>query len=179
MLLGNTLPWACVPVRISMHPVLKRILIHGALTAVMLALIGLVFVRLGDMWMAGRVDSAGTPAASTPDVDMIRIRVPLMMAFWGFVFVAVGELIRWRLFGKQPAKTTEPPPDDAEKLLNELLTQAESKMALEQETQKKETGDRSQESAGAPQVAHIQNQEPGDQQRGPESEPQRPGQPQA
>jgi hypothetical protein len=55
-----------------------------------------------------------------------------MMAFWGFLFVAVTELVLHRLRGPVPVKpAAATPPDDAEKLLNELLAQAEAKMAAE------------------------------------------------
>ena len=69
--------------------------------------------------------------------DAPTVNVPMMMAFWGFVFVAVCEVVRWRLRrGIQPvAKTAEAQPDDVEKLLNELLLQAESKRAMEQRSE--------------------------------------------
>jgi hypothetical protein len=73
-----------------------------------------------------------------------------MMAFWGFVFVAACEAVRWRLWGEKPAaaKAPEQQPDDVERLLNELLEQAESKRAAE-----REQGAGSQEAAGNPQEA--------------------------
>jgi hypothetical protein len=116
-----------------MHPVLKRILINGGLTAALLALMGLLFARMATIWAGGTPTRPGAVETGTVH-DSIHANVPLMMAFWGFVFVAVGELIRWRLGGKKPVpvKTAESHSDEAEKLLNELLAQAESKMAAEQ-----------------------------------------------
>ena len=131
-----------------MNPVVKRILVHGGATAVILAVIGFVFTQLAGVWLAG----AGRPnsaEANPPLTESLRYRVPLMMAFWGFVFVAVTELILYRMRGSVPVKTAvAPPPDDAEKLLNELLAQAEAKMAAEQRSQ--ETGDRGQEAEKKP-----------------------------
>jgi hypothetical protein len=113
-----------------MHPVVKRILINGGLTAVVLGGLGFLFSQFAGMWATSEVK----PGGENPNAiltESIRVKVPLMMAFWGFVFVVVAELLKWRLRGKPAvAKVTEPQPD-AEKLLNELLAQAESKMALE------------------------------------------------
>jgi len=121
-----------------MNPVVKRILVHGGATAVILAVIGFVFTQLAGVWLAG----TGRPSSSeaNPPLDeSLRYRVPLMMAFWGFVFVAVTELILYRMRGSVPVKTAvAPPPDDAEKLLNELLAQAEAKMAAEAASKKAE-----------------------------------------
>ncbi len=122
-----------------MHPVLKRVLLNGGATAVVLACVGLLFAQLAVMWVAG----SGQPIPSDLDPQVgpaVRYRVPLMMAFWGFVFVAVSEVVLYRFRRRPPVKPVEPPVDDAEKLLNELLAQAESKMALEAEIQKARDG---------------------------------------
>ena len=132
-----------------MNPVLKRILLHGGLTAGLLALVGLLFAEMAGMWMG---TGAGPPAPTdlNPPVgparmssarsrtsafslsqSPIRYRVPLMMAFWGFAFVAVCELVLSRFRKRAAVKPAEPPPDDAETLLNELLAQAEAKTAAE------------------------------------------------
>lgn len=117
-----------------MHPVLKRILLHGGLTAGVLALVGVMFAELAGIWLTGNA----TPTTSEQVGASLRYRVPLMMAFWGFVFVLVCELVVWKVRGSKPVKPAAPPPDDTEKLLNELLAQAEAKMALDAESQKAE-----------------------------------------
>jgi hypothetical protein len=141
-----------------MNPVVKRILVHGGATAFILAVVGFVFTELAGIWLnsPGRTG----PAEANPSVsESLRYRVPLMMAFWGFVFVAVTELVLSRLRGPVPVKAaTAPPPDDAEKLLNELLAQAEAKMAAEaaskaegqmpMEGEKKPEAEQSRPSAG-------------------------------
>src|ERR1700712_1052387 len=104
-----------------MNPVLKRILLHGGMTAGLLALVGLGFAEIAKMWMG---DAAGAGPA-------LRYRVPLMMAFWGFMFVAVCELVLSRIRKNAPVKPPEPPQDDAEKLLNQLLAEVEAKAAAE------------------------------------------------
>ncbi len=134
-----------------MHPVLRRILLHGGLTAGALALIGMMFAELAGLWLTG----SATRSSADPDEEIntsLRSRVPLTMALWGFGFVAVSELVIWRVRGNRPATSqqtgpqTEQSQDEAEKLLNELLTQAETKMALEAESQKAEGGEQAAES---------------------------------
>lgn len=135
-----------------MNPVLKRILVHGGATAAILAVVGFVFTQLAGVWLSGS-GRAGTGEANPSVGESLRYRVPLMMAFWGFLFVAVTELVLSRLRGPvKPASAA--PPDDAEKLLNELLAQAEAKMAAEAaakaEGQKPE--DRGQEAEKKPEA---------------------------
>jgi len=123
-----------------MNPVLRRILLHGGLTAGLLAVVGLLFAEMAGMWVGTGATTTPASAELNPAVGpAIRYRVPLMMAFWGFVFVAAGELVLSRFRRPAPPKPAEPP-DETEKLLNELLAQAESKMALEAEQQKTEGG---------------------------------------
>lgn len=115
-----------------MSPLAKRILIQGTLTAVVLALIGLALAELATMWATG---SAGRPNSSDLNPappDSLRYRVPLTLAAAGFVFVAVGEWLAARVRARKAAANPAPAqPDDAEKLLNELLAQAEAKSAAE------------------------------------------------
>lgn len=120
-----------------MNPVVKRILVNGGATAVILGVIGFAFTEMAGMWTPApaRPGSAGT---NPPVSESLRYRVPLMMAFWGFVFVAVTEVVLSRVRKPAPPKPADTTQDDAEKLLNELLAQAESKMALEAESQKAE-----------------------------------------
>ena len=123
-----------------MHPVLKRVLLNGAFTAGILALVGLLFAQLAGMWVAGSA-RPGTTDINPPLNDSLRYRVPLTMAAAGFLFVLFGELAMFAIRGeKKPlTKTAERPQDEAEKLLNELLAQAEARMASEAETQKAES----------------------------------------
>src|SRR5687767_219600 len=120
-----------------MHPVLKRILLNGAFTAAILALVGVLFAELAGMWVVGSA-RPGAPNLNPPLEASLRYRVPLTMAGAGFLFVALSELLLWAVRGeKKPlTKSAEVQPDEAEKLLNELLAQAEAKMASEAETQR-------------------------------------------
>ena len=119
--------------RAGMHPVLRRVLLHGGLTALILAVIGVALAELANLWLSGRAAPAADPTADQQIGTVLRARVPLMLAAWGFLFVLVGEIIIWRVRGSRPAapKPPENPQDDAERLLNELLAQAEAKMAAE------------------------------------------------
>ena len=124
-----------------MERVLKRIALHGILTALALGLMGMLFTRLASFWIASAAPPRGTPAesgaAATNPVDAtIRSRVPLTMAAFGFAFVAVSELLVFAIRGekpvvKQPRTVAE---DPAEKLLEELLSQADIALAKEKET---------------------------------------------
>ena len=127
-----------------MERVLKRIALHGFLTALVLGAIGAVFSQLAAMWLASsapvRVGPVDSPAAPAPDpVDRaIRFRVPLTMAAWGFAFVAVSELLVFAIRGeKKPAPPPPPKDDAAERLLEELLLQADIALAKEKEEKEK------------------------------------------
>lgn len=127
-----------------MHPVVKRVLVHGAFTAGVLALIGVLFAELAGIWAAGNAGRANASDLNPPLDPALQYRIPLTLAGAGFLFVAACELVGWYVRGGKPAavKPAEPQPDDAEKLLNELLAQAEAKMALEAESRKADSGDR-------------------------------------
>lgn len=113
-----------------MHPVLRRVLLHGGLTAGVLALIGAAFAELASVWLAGNAPRNPDPVADAQVTAALRARVPLTLAAWGFLFVLVAELVVWRVRGSRPAaKPPDSTPDETEKLLNELLAQAESKLA--------------------------------------------------
>ncbi|AWM36816.1 hypothetical protein GobsT_53200 [Gemmata obscuriglobus] len=116
-----------------MHPVLRRVLLHGGLTALILAVMGAMLAELATLWLSGHATRSADPVAEQQVGTALRTRVPLMLAAWGFAFVLVGELVIWRIRGSRPAapKPSENPQNDAEKLLNELLAQAESRMAAE------------------------------------------------
>ena len=122
-----------------MNELLRRIAIHGGLTAILVGIIGVV---LGDMAASSVLTptSSRTPAARSAEevaaleksAESLRKTVPLAMAIWGFGFVALYEVVRHVMRGKKAlAEPTAPPqPDEAEKLLEELLSQAEAKSAL-------------------------------------------------
>lgn len=134
-----------------MRPVLRRIAIHGAVTALILGLVGVGFAELASIWMAGSPgDRAATGApvegagADDPVVSSVRTRLPVFMAAWGFGFVAVGEFVLhwWR--SRKPAAPPAPPrPDETEKLLEELLAKVESASRQESGVGGQESGGRS------------------------------------
>jgi hypothetical protein len=121
-----------------MNELLRRIAIHGGLTALILGVIGVV---LADMAASSITTPTGarTPAAQSAEetavveksAESLRTTIPLAMAVWGFGFVLLYEVIRHLLCGKKTLVPIEPPePDSTEKLLEELLSQAEAKSAL-------------------------------------------------
>jgi hypothetical protein len=133
-----------------MHPVLKRILVQGALTAGVLALLGVMFVELASLWALAHAGPRTSAALNPPLPPELRYRVPLTLAAGGLLFVAAGELIghALRRNAPPPAVVTRPAethPDDVEKLLNDLLAQAEAKMAREQSSPELAAGDRQSE----------------------------------
>ena len=115
-----------------MRRVFKRIALNGLLTALILGLVGTCYAELAGLWLTG----AGTRSAPDPSMqDALRTRVPLTMAAWGFLFIAVTEfgLYLWRGEPKDRVKKdAAAQPDEAELLLEELLQQAEAKTAREQ-----------------------------------------------
>ena len=129
-----------------MRDVLRRIAIHGGLTALFLGMLGFMFAELASIWLSGSPGvrmGTGEPIASTDTEGAVssslRSRVPFLMAVWGFVFIAIAELVVhwWRARREPPA--APPQPDEAEKLLEELLSQVESKAANPQEPNAAET----------------------------------------
>jgi hypothetical protein len=118
-----------------MRPVLRRVAVHGALTAFVLGVVGLMLAELATIWLAGSAGTrtaTGAPVAADAGGNMaaqVRSRVPLLMAVWGFGFVAVGEVVLHHRRSRRPAA----PPDPAEKLLEEILAQVEAKAAPEPE----------------------------------------------
>jgi hypothetical protein len=123
-----------------MHLLFRRIAIHGLLTAAILAALGYVLAEFASMSITtsagarGVVKASPEATASVEDADRnLHVNIPLMMALWGFGFVAIIEMIRHQLHRARRAAAaalaTPPVPDETEKLLEELLTQAESKAA--------------------------------------------------
>jgi hypothetical protein len=151
-----------------MREVFRRIALHGALTAVVLGILGFMFAELASLWLVGSPGVRSATGAAVEGTDTqgaiganLRARVPLLMAVWGFAFIVVGELVLhwWRSRRKPVAAPAQP--DEAEKLLEELLAQAEASRQSGQETGDRRqetiqgTGDGNQETATAPQPAET------------------------
>jgi hypothetical protein len=118
-----------------MPPLLKRILLNGLLTAGVLAVIGFGYAELAGLFLTARapdrpvVESA---AAVQPDhlAESIQTNVPVMMAVWGFLFIAVGEVVMHQIRKRRPvAPPPEPQPDPALVLLEEILAKVEAERA--------------------------------------------------
>lgn len=118
-----------------MNPLLKRILVNGTLTAAMLAVVGLGYAELAGLFLAAKTPMRATVEApavddADPAAASLHSRVPLMMAAWGFLFVAVGEVVLDRFRRKKPpASLAEPRPDPATVLLEEIMAKVESERA--------------------------------------------------
>lgn len=112
-----------------MKPGPKRVLVHATLTALVLAGVGYMFVEIASGFAEAQITRPGSAELNPGLPDGARLRVPLMMALWGFAFVCVGELVvaRFRRAKAEPAPTD--PGADAEKLLNDLLAKAEAERA--------------------------------------------------
>ena len=124
-----------------MHPILKRILVNGLLTAGALAVVGVGYAELAGIWIVTKTPvrkSLDAPVASDPPADALasslQYRVPAMMAMWGFLFVAAGEGVLYWWRGNRPAQPPkEPKPDAAEVLLEQILAQVEAARATPSE----------------------------------------------
>lgn len=121
-----------------MRDLCYRIALHGGLTAFALGIIGIMYAELASIWLAGSPGIRTQTGAPIPTTDTdgsvaaeLRARVPLTMAVLGFAFVAIGEILLhlWRRRRKPPAAPA--PVDDAERLLEEILSQVESKQRAE------------------------------------------------
>lgn len=115
-----------------MNPVVRRIAAHGVASAVVLGVFGLLLVQIAAVWLASadpdarpgeKFESAEVDAAF---ISALRWRVPVFVAC-GVAFVAACEIVthlsRRRRAATAPAAAQ---PDDAEKLLEELLAKAEA-----------------------------------------------------
>ena len=116
-----------------MLPLLKRILVHGTLTAGLLAVVGFGYAELAGLWLVAKAPTRGTfdsTVASSPAEDPLaaelKYRIPATMALCGFLFVAGGEVAvhLWRR-RRPPAKPPEPRVDPAEALLEQILAEVE------------------------------------------------------
>ncbi|MBA4186521.1 MAG: hypothetical protein C0467_00740 [Planctomycetaceae bacterium] len=116
-----------------MHPVLQRIAINGILTALFLGVIGVMISNIAVTFVPQSADiSSGSDGGVNPDqelISQIKTRTPIMLAIWGFGFVAVGEVVLHLWRGRKPAKPAEPTPEErtkTEMMLQELLAKAEA-----------------------------------------------------
>ena len=109
-----------------MQRVLKRIAVHGLLTAAVLAAIGLGFAELATLWLAASSSPSTSVVPDEAVTGSLRYRVPLTLAAGGFLFVALGELLLRRRRAAKPA-ARKPEPDPAELLLEQLLAELEAK----------------------------------------------------
>lgn len=113
-----------------MHPLLYRIVFHGAITAIILALVGLILAEMAEFWTANMPVRPGSADLNFSVAQELRATMPLRLAAFGFAFIVAAEISLYALGRHKPvAVHTSPSPDDAEKLLNELLAQAEARMA--------------------------------------------------
>lgn len=129
-----------------MQRVLKRIALHGLLTALLLGVVGAMLAEMASMWLSSaagprvaQVEGGAAPLSALPDT--VRTRLPLTLAVWGFAFVAIGELLIYAVRGEKPAapKAVAPPgPDPAVQLLEELLSQADIALEKEKAQQKEQ-----------------------------------------
>jgi hypothetical protein len=114
---------------------MRRIAIHGGMTALVLGIVGLMFAEMASMWIAASRPSRAVAKESPPDTSAMRLRLPLIMAISGFVFVAASEMALHHLRKRRPQVAPTPPPiDQTEQLLNELIAKEEAKAAASQAT---------------------------------------------
>jgi hypothetical protein len=171
-----------------MKQVLRRIAIHGAFTAILLGVIGFMLAELASIWLAAPPDPRSVPGATVEATDTfnpngklasdLRKRVPLMMAIWGFAFVAIAELVlhawRSRKPVTQPA-VTAPQPDPAEKLLEEILAKVEAERKAQEPVDRgQETEVRDQRSEVRDQRTENREQRTEDKKQEPQQQPQPP-----
>lgn len=116
-----------------MHPVVQRIAINGILTALFLGVIGVMISNIAVTFVPRSADIGEVPDGGVnPDdelISQIQTRTPIMLAVWGFAFVAVGEVVLHLWRSRRPAPPAEPTQDErakTEMLLQELLAKAEA-----------------------------------------------------
>ena len=111
-----------------MRRLVLRIMINAGLAAVLLAFIGVMLAEVtGGLLTPSKPGLQNAPEMQGVSPEELRARLPGMMALGGAVFVTLGELLLYLIRGhpKDRVKTPAPPPDDAEKLLEELLRKVE------------------------------------------------------
>jgi hypothetical protein len=124
--------------QIDMHELFRRIAIHAGLTALFLGVVGLLLAEMASTALispTGGREASAKMAGESADVGRsaadMRTRIPLALAVWGFVVVALYEFVRHLLRGRRALTPVTPPaPDETEKLLEELLRQAEAKSGV-------------------------------------------------
>jgi hypothetical protein len=97
-----------------MKSLARRIVVHGLMAAVPLALLGFLYAQMAGMWTATQSPLRIGPASEevvavrNSDADGVTAalewKVPIVMATGGFLFVAIGEclLAMWRRPGNPP-----------------------------------------------------------------------------
>jgi hypothetical protein len=116
-----------------MNPLVRRIAIHGALTAFVLVVIGLMMAEMATIWISATVPTRPGAKTAPPDTSALRFRLPLLMASTGFALVAIGELLMHQLRKNRiPPVPKQSAPDQTETLLNELIAREETKAANSQ-----------------------------------------------
>lgn len=116
----------------------RRILKNGLIVAGALAVIGMLFGQLAEIWLSSQSTPRLGPmlddevvAKATADAPGMSWRVPLAMAFWGFVLVVAFEMMAG--FWRKPVvtSTTNRPlsTDAAELAVQQFLREAEAKAA--------------------------------------------------
>jgi hypothetical protein len=117
-----------------MNPVVRRIAIHAVISAVVLGAFGLLFVQVASVWLEfsdpGARPGERVVSAEVDDafVSALRARVPFYMLA-GVTFVVLCEVAAhwWRSRkGTPPPAVPQPQPDEAERLLLELLSKSEA-----------------------------------------------------
>lgn len=125
-----------------MHPILVRILKQGIPVALFLAVVGYLMAEAAGMMLASQSGSGGssvrataggapTPAGGEDLTRALQRRLPFTLAAWGFGLVVVFELVLGLWRGRKSIAPPVPAPaapaeDETEKLLNQLLQQADA-----------------------------------------------------
>jgi hypothetical protein len=121
-----------VPDEKAMTQLLKKIARNGLIAAAILAVVGFGFAEIASLWMTWQSGRGAAGEAAT--AQSLRYRLPVAMAGWGFVFVALTEslLHLWR--GRRPKPADEPAPAQAQApaavLIEQILRQAEAERQL-------------------------------------------------
>ena len=99
-----------------MRQTLRRILKHGTLAALVLAVLGYVMAEVAGMYLATlRSDRSDVdPEWANAIASDLRRRMPFGMAVWGFGLVAVFEFLGWLVRGTPPPPAAKPPDSAAE-----------------------------------------------------------------
>jgi hypothetical protein len=118
-----------VPEENAMIPLLKKIARNGLVAATILALVGFGFAEIASLWMTSQSGRSAVGEAAT--AESLRYRLPVAMAGWGFVFVALTEALLhlWRARRRtKPADKPDPQGGQAPAavLIEQILREAEA-----------------------------------------------------